>query len=137
MYSFLWIFSMTIMLMSSIKWCQKWLDSSELLVKFCIQNNLLFCDDYYMNIHWWSSHRIKSYCTCVLFIQVYNNKSIGPSQELVAVFRRMESKLLAIPVVFVLLRIWSLVITELSVDGSLNLPCKVIMILLVVAVGYI
>lgn len=57
------------------------------------------------------------------------------SRPVVQMVQSVEGKLLAIPVIFIFLRIWSLVLIELYTKVP-HLPCPLIMFLLLFGVYY-
>lgn len=52
---------------------------------------------------------------------------------MVKTIRAVESKLLVIPIIFILLRVWSLLLVELQLRRTL--PCPVILLLLFLGVS--
>lgn len=54
-------------------------------------------------------------------------------KSMVKTIRAVESKLLVIPIIFILLRVWSLLLVELQLRRTL--PCPVILLLLFLGVS--
>ena len=54
------------------------------------------------------------------------------NRSVVQQVQTIESKLLAIPIIFILLRVWSLALIELH--STVKLPCPLIMFLLLIGV---
>lgn len=57
------------------------------------------------------------------------------TQNLSSAVQSMERKLILIPVVFILLRIWSLLFVGLEVEGRVKLNCGAILFFLHIAVS--